>query len=488
MFRSLRTRNYRLWFFGQTISQSGTWMQSTAQSWLVWTLTHNAFYLGITMALQFLPVLAFGLIGGLVADRFDKRHVLLATQTAFTVQATVLFALVASGAVRLWMVWVLALVYGFINVVDNPSRQSFAVEMVGPDDLTNAVGLNSVIVNASRIVGPAVAGLLIATAGMSWAFLANAVSFAAVIAALWAMRASELHRRPPVGRAKGQIRAGLRYSWHDWELRVPLLMMAVIGTLAYNFSVVLPLYAGDLFHRGGGTLGALMTAMGVGALAGALVIASRRRPSYQLLVGVALAFGALIIAVASAPSLIFAFILLVPMGVFSIMFIATANALLQLHSTGAMRGRVMALWAMVFLGSTPIGSPLIGFIAAHFGVRIALGIGGVATLLISLWAGYELRRIRNGKRADLAAADELEQPSGELDEPIGERNAGVPELTGAPAAVALDDPTAAAEIEATTSVAGGDSAFTSDAPATADDALSAAIAADARARSFSRGR
>jgi len=485
MFRSLRTRNYRLWFFGQTVSQSGTWMQSTAQSWLVWELTHNAFYLGITMALQFLPVLVFGLVGGLVADRFDKRHVLLATQTAFTVQATVLFALVASGAVRLWMVWALALLYGFINVVDNPSRQSFAVEMVGPDDLTNAVGLNSVIVNASRIVGPAIAGLLIATAGMSWAFLANAVSFAAVIGALYAMRASELHRRPPVARAKGQIRAGLRYSWHDWELRVPLLMMAVIGTLAYNFSVILPLYAGDLFHRGGGTLGALMAAMGVGALAGALVIASRRRPSYQLLVGVTLAFGALIMAVASAPSLVFALVLLVPMGVFSIMFIATANSLLQLHSTGAMRGRVMALWAMVFLGSTPIGSPLIGFIAAHYGVRTALGIGGVATLLIGLWGGFELRRIRNGKRADLAAVDELDAAPLELD--ASEAEVDTATASAGRAAPAVDGLAAAAAIEVT-SIAAGDSAFTSDAPSTADEVLAAAIAADARARSFSRGR
>jgi MFS family permease len=461
MFRSLRTRNYRLWFFGQTISQSGTWMQSTAQVWLVYQLTHhNAFYLGITLALQFLPVLVFGVIGGLVADRFDKRHVLLATQTAFTVQATVLFALVASGAVRLWMVWALALVYGFINVVDNPSRQSFVVEMVGPDDLINAVGLNSVIVNSSRIVGPAVAGLLIAVdhGGTSWAFLVNAVSFAAVIGALYAMRTSELHRRPPVGRAKGQIQAGLRYAWHDWELRVPLLMMAVIGTLAYNFSVILPLYAGDLFHRGGGTLGALMATMGVGALAGGLVIAARGRPSYQLLVGVTLAFGALILAVAAAPSLLFAFLLIVPMGVFSIMFIATANSLLQLHSTGAMRGRVMALWAMVFLGSTPIGAPLIGFIAAHYGVRVALGIGGVATLLIGLWGGFELRRIRNGRRADLAAADEL------------------------------DDLAAADAIEETTAIAAGDSAFTCDAPSTADEALAAAITADARDRSFVRGR
>ena len=366
-------------------------------------LTHNAFYLGITMALQFLPVLAFGLIGGLVADRFDKRRVLLATQTAFTVQAAVLWLVVASGSASLWVVWTLALVYGFINVFDNPSRQSFAVEMAGRDDLANAVGLNSVIVNASRIVGPALAGLLVATAGSSTAavtsgiariFLINAVSFVAVIGALAAMRPAELHRRPPVRAAKGQIRAGLRYAWDAWELRVPLVMMAVMGTLAYNFSVILPLYAADVFGRGGGTLGALMTAMGIGALAGALVIASRQRPSYRLLVAVTLAFGLLILTVAAAPTLPVALILLVPMGAASIMFIATANSLLQLSSSGAMRGRVMALWAMVFLGSTPIGATLIGFLAGHYGARFALGIGGVATIVVSVWAAFELRRIR----------------------------------------------------------------------------------------------
>jgi len=326
MFRSLRTRNYRLWFFGQAVSQSGTWMQSVAQGWLVLKLTGNAFDLGVTAALQFAPVLLFGTFGGLVADRFDKRKVLLVTQTAFTAQATVLWLLVASGSVRLWMVWTMALVYGFINVIDNPSRQSFAVEMVGPDALVNAVGLNSVVVNSSRIVGPALAGILIATAGMSWAFLANAVSFAAVIGALYAMRPSELHRRPPVRRAKGQIRAGMRYAWQAWELRVPLLMMAVIGTLAYNFSVLLPLYAHDVFHRGAGTYSALTVAMGVGALAGGLVVASRRRPSYQLLVAVSLAFGVLILAVAVAPTLPLLLVLLALMGAASLMFTPCAGA------------------------------------------------------------------------------------------------------------------------------------------------------------------
>jgi len=399
MFRSLRTRNYRLWFFGQTVSQSGSWMQSVAQYWLVLELTHSAFDLGITAALQFAPVLLFGTIGGLVADRFDKRKVLLVTQTAFTAQATVLWLLVASGSVRLWMVWTLALVYGFINVLDNPSRQSFAVEMAGPDDLANAVSLNSVTANMSRIVGPALAGILIATAGMSWAFLVNAVSFAAVIGALYAMRPAELHRRPPVRRAKGQIRAGLRYAWRAWELRVPLLMMAVIGMLAYNFNVLLPLFAHDVFHRGAGTYSASTVAMGIGALAGGLVIASRRRPSHRLLVAVSLAFGVLILAVAVAPTLPLCLALLVPMGGASVMFIATANTLLQLNSSGAMRGRVMALWAMVFLGSTPIGAPLIGFLAGHYGARFALGVGGVATLLSAIWAGFALRRIRNTRAA-----------------------------------------------------------------------------------------
>jgi len=275
--------------------------------------------------------------------------------------------------------------------------------MAGPDDLTNAVSLNSVVVNVSRIIGPALAGVAIATVGLSWAFLANAISFLAVIGALFAMRSAELHRRPPVARAKGQIRAGLRYAWAAWELRVPLLMMAVIGTLAYNFNVLLPLFAHDVFHRGAGTYSALTVAMGIGALSGGLVIASRRRPSHRLLVLVSLAFGVLILAVAAAPTLLVCIGLLVLMGAASVMFIATANSLLQLNSSGAMRGRVMSLWAIVFLGSTPIGAPLIGFFAEHYGARFALAVGGVATLLIAVWAGFELRRIRDDRR--LAAED-----------------------------------------------------------------------------------
>ncbi len=399
-FRSLRVRNYRLWFFGQTVSQTGTWMQATAQGWLVWTLTHSALDLGLTAALQFLPVLLLGTAGGVIADRFDKRKVLLVTQTAFTVQAAAMWAVVATGVVQLWMVWALALTMGLINAADNPSRQSFAVEMVGRDDLANAVGLNSVIVNASRLVGPAVAGLLMATAGLSSTFLINAVSFGAVIGGLAAMRPRELHRGTPVARAKGQIRDGLRYAWGKWELRVPLLMMAVMGTLAYNFNVILPLFAGAVFHRGGGTLGALMAAMGGGALVGALFTASRRKPGYRLLTIVVLLFGASIVAVAFAPALPVMLVLLVPMGAASVTFIATANTLLQLHSTAAMRGRVMALWAIVFLGSTPIGAPLTGYLAGHLGARTTLALAGVAAILTGIGAAFALRATRDRLRRE----------------------------------------------------------------------------------------
>jgi MFS family permease len=401
LFASLNTRNYRLWFFGQSVSQCGTWMQAVAQNALVLFQLHgSALDLGVTAALQFGPVLVLGPVGGLLADRLDKRRLLLFTQAAFTLQALALGALVVGGVVELWMVWALALLMGVINALDNPARQSFVVEMVGPKDLANAVGLNSVVVNSSRMVGPAIAGLLIVTLGIAWTFLLNALSFIAVLAALYAMRSEDLHHSPRVAPEKGQIRAGLRYAWGAWELRVPLLMMAVIGTLAYNFTIILPLLA-DLFARGAGTYSGLMTAMGIGALLGALTAAARRRPSYRQLVLVAFAFGVCMLAVALAPTLSTLSMLLVPMGAASVLFISTGNSLLQLNSSTAMRGRVMALWVMVFLGSTPIGGPFTGFVASHFGVRFAMGLGAVATLVVALAAALVLYRIRARGRAIL---------------------------------------------------------------------------------------
>ena len=422
-FRSLRVRNFRLWFIGQTISLSGTWMQTTGQAWLVYRLTQSAWALGLTAALQFLPVLVFGAYGGVVADRLDKRRVLIVTQVLFLVQALALFLVVVTGVVDLWMVWGLALALGLVNVFDGPARQSFAIEMVGSDDLANAVGLNSVIVNSSRIVGPAIAGVLLVLAdqvsGLAWIFLINAATFAAVLAALALMRPEELHRPERLRAARGQVREGLRYVWGKWELRVPLLMMAVIGALAFNFNVLLPLLSGEVFHRGTGSTGAggyglLLTVMGVGALAGSLGVASRRRPRYRLLMLVTFAFGICSLGIALAPTFAVALVLVVPMGAASVAFIALDNTLVQLHSESQMRGRVMALFAIVFLGSTPIGAPVAGVVAEHFGARVAVGMGAVATLLAAAYGTAALRRIRAEERRE-----ELEGGA------PGERDAGV---------------------------------------------------------------
>jgi MFS family permease len=399
-FRSLHVRNYRLYFVAQIISMSGTWMQSVAQGWLVLHLVGGghpgraAAMLSITVALQFGPVLVLGPWGGLFADRADKRKLLLATQTTMTVLAAALGLVTFAGVVQLWMVFVVAALMGVTNSLDNPARQSFVFEMVGPDDLANAVGLNSVIVNGSRVVGPALAGILIARAGLTWCFLGNAASFLFVIAALLLMRPSELHRGRPVSRKKGQLRAGFSYVWHNPALRLPLVVMAVVGTLGYNFSVLMPLMARYAFHRGGGTYAALATAMGVGALVGGLFAAARARPTARLLVASTAGFGVLSVVAAFAPTVPLEIATLLVMGAFSVVFVSTTNSLLQLNAEPAMRGRVMALWAMVFLGSTPLGSLFAGTIAASFGPRAAFAAGGAITVLTGAVGAGVVRRRR----------------------------------------------------------------------------------------------
>jgi len=402
-FRSLRGRNFRLYFVSQTVSMSGTWMQSVAQGWLVLRLSGSAFVLGVTVALQFGPVLVLGPWGGAVADRADKRKLLLFTQSVATVLALVLGLVTLTGVVRIWMVLVLATITGCMMAIDSPARQAFVFEMVGADDLANAVGLNAVIVNSSRIIGPALAAVLIATVGLAPCFLVNSASFLVVIAALAAMRPGELHRAAPVARAKGQVRAGLAYVRRTPELLVPLAMMAVVSTLGYNFAVLLPLLARFTFQRGGGTYGALTTAMGIGALAGALLAASRTRPTFRLLVVATLAFGVFSVGTAAAPTLALVLAVLVPMGAAAVLFVSTTNSLLQLNSEPAMRGRVMALWGVVFFGSTPLGGPLAGLLAGWFGPRFALAFGGLATLVTGIAAWYGLRRrtaARDRARAD----------------------------------------------------------------------------------------
>lgn len=393
-FRSLRNHNYRLYFFSQIVSMSGTWMQSVAQNWLVLSLTGSAVALGITVGLQFGPVLVFGAWGGTLADRVDKRKLIMVTQALAALLALVLGLLVVTHVVNVWMIWALAALTGTTTAIAMPSLQSFLYDMVGPDDVANAVGLNSVVINSSRIIGPAIGGVLIAGAGVAPCFFLNAASFGAVITALALMRTAELRRTEPAPREPGQVRAGLRYAWRTPTLRTPLVMLAVISTLAYNYSVVLPLLTRDVWGRGGGSYGVLTTAMGVGALAGALLLASRAQPSRRLLGAGAFAFGVVTVALALAPGYYAGLALLVAIGAAAVLFTSTSNALLQLNSADAMRGRVMALWSIVFLGSTPAGGLITGFLARGLGVRWAIAVGGVATLVTAAAGALALRRSR----------------------------------------------------------------------------------------------
>ena len=379
-FSSLKIRNYRLYFFGQAVSLSGTWMQTIAQSWLVLKITGSGTALGLMTALQFLPILLFGAWGGVIADRFSKRRILFITQSVSGLLALILGVLVAADAVQLWMVGVLAFCLGLVNAVDNPTRQTFILEMVEEDHFPNAVSLNSTQVNLARVAGPAIGGVLIATIGLAWCFLVNAFSYVAVLGALWLMRRDELFSPPPQAAKKGRLREGFRYVWKTPLVRDTLIMMALIGTLSYEFVVILPLFAEFTFHRGAAGYAALMSAMGAGSAAGGLFTAHRKKRSAAMLVNAALLFGAVMLVAAVAPTFAFAIAAMALVGFFSINFLSLGNVLLQLESKPAMRGRVMALWAVAFLGSTPIGGPIIGWIGEHIGPRWGLAVGGIAAI------------------------------------------------------------------------------------------------------------
>jgi MFS family permease len=416
-FRSLHVRNYRLYFTAQLISVSGTWMQTIAQAWLVLRLSGSGVDLGIVTGLQFLPMLLLGPFGGLAADRFDKRRLLYVTQTAGGLLALTLGVLDVTHLVQLWQIYVLATLLGVVTLFDNPARQTFVMEMVGRDDLPNAVSLNTVVMNASRVIGPAIGGVVIVLVGLEACFFVNAASYVAVLVALSLMRASELHPTEPVARAKRQIRDGLSYVWHEPPLRNTLLAMAVIGIFAYNFQVTLALLAKTTFHGGAGTYSVLTSCMGAGAVVGGLLAAHRARPTPRLLHTLALVFGLLLAAVALAPTLGLAAVLLVVMGAASIGFIATANASLQLRADPSMRGRVMALYAMAFLGSTPIGAPLMGAIAQWSSPRVAMMVGGIATVLAAgllTWRHGATGRsdaatdVAAGRAAEVRAVEDVE--------------------------------------------------------------------------------
>jgi MFS family permease len=383
---SLSVPNYRRYFAGQVISLSGNWMQTVAEMWLVVQLTGSGVSVGLTAGLQFLPVLLFGAFGGVLADRHDKRRLLTITQTLLALPALTLWILTASGNIEIWMVYALVLARGAVNAVDNPARQSFVSEIVGGERVVNAVSLNSVIVHTARIVGPALAGTLIAVIGVSPCFLVNALSFGAMLIALRTMDPAQLQRVRRVERAKGQIRAAVREVRRRPELRIPLGMMVVVGTLAFNFQVLLPLLARFTWHGSASTYAALTVAMGLGSVSGALASGARNRVSPRLLVGSALAFGVIELAVAAAPSLPFQVLLLVALGAVSVTFAASINSSLQIAVEPAMRGRVMALYSVVFLGSTPIGAPLVGWLAEIGGPRSGLVLGAVAALITGLVA------------------------------------------------------------------------------------------------------
>ena len=384
-FRALHNRNYRLFFFGQMASLIGTWMQTVALGWLVYEMTKSPTQIGLITAVQFVPTLLGSIHGGLIADRFDKRSILVGTQVAFAVQAGVLTGLAVAHATSLGVLYALAIVQGCISTIDNPTRQAFVAEMVGMDELTNAVGLNSAMFNMARILGPAIGGVLIDWVGTTTCFAINTVSFVAVIGGLLAMRPTELYAVPRASRDKGALRAGLRYAWEEPTLRLVLGMILVIGTLAMNFQVVLPVVAKAVFHGTAGTYGFLSAVMGLGSLGGALVAASRARPTPRLLAASAAAFGVAMLLDAVAPTLGFELAALALTGATSITFMATANATLQLTSRPEMRGRVMAIYMLFFLGSTPIGGPIVGWIGQEWSARWSLAVGGVACLVAALW-------------------------------------------------------------------------------------------------------
>ncbi len=393
-FDSLAVPNYRRYFAGQLISLSGTWMQTVAAIWLILTLTGSGVAVGLTTALQFLPMLLLGAWGGVLADRIPRRRLLIATQALMAIPAVGLFVVTAAGVVAPWMVFLAVFAMGSVNAIDHPARQSFVFEMVGPDRIVNAVSLNSVVVQMARIAGPALAGLLIAGFGVVPCFALNVLTFVVMIVALWGMDPRGLHAEPAVPREPGAIRAGLRYVRATPELAVPLALMALVGTLGFNFQVVLPLLAKFSFDGDASTYAAMVSAMAIGSIGGALVNGAHGRTGPRLIAGGALAFGLLALLSAAMPALALELVALTLLGAAAVTFAATINSSLQLAVEPQMRGRVMALYSVVFLGSTPIGGPLAGWLAQTYNPRAALLLAAISGLAAAAAAHISFARLR----------------------------------------------------------------------------------------------
>jgi MFS family permease len=392
-FASLSIPNYRRFFVGQLVSLSGNWMQTVAEMWLILTLTGSGVAVGVTTALQFLPMLVFGAFGGLIADRVPKRRLLILTQALHMIAPLIMLTLALEGVLVPWMVFSLVFLRGCVNAVDYPTRQAFVMEMVGSDRVVNAVSLNSVLVHSARITGPAIAGVLIATVGVEPCFALNAASFAVMIAALATMRTEDLEPSEVAEAGPGAIRAALRYVRSTPDLWIPLGLMAAVGTLGYNFQVVLPLLARFTFDGGAGAYAALLVAMGIGAVVGALVNGARNTVTPWLLAAASIGFGTVALLAAGAPTLALELVALAPLGAASVTLAASINSSLQLASKPEMRGRVMALYSIVFLGSTPIGGPLSGWLAQTIDPRAALVMAGIAGITAGLIARTAFARV-----------------------------------------------------------------------------------------------
>ena len=391
-FASLRIRNFKLFFAGQSISQIGTWLSMVAQTLLVLELTKSGLALGVLTAAQFGPVLVFGAWAGVVADRSDKRRLLLTVQSLAMLQSFAMAALAFMGSPPLVAIYLVALAGGFVTAFDNPARRSFVVEMVPETMVNNAVSLNSALMTGSRVIGPALAGLLVTTVGFGWTFLIDGLSYLAVLAGLAMMRSSELRAAPPVARAKGQVRAGLRYARSVPQLWMPLVMMAVIGTFAFNFQVVFPLFVTEDLGGTDSTFTLLFSCLSLGSLVGALAVARRTSTTVRRVAWTAVGFGVAMVLIGLAPTTAVAFVLAPLLGAASIAFMTASTALVQTEADPSMRGRVLALQAMVFLGSTPIGGPIVGWVTEHFGARYAVGVGALACLGAGAWGLWSARR------------------------------------------------------------------------------------------------
>ncbi|MEO6651315.1 MAG: MFS transporter [Ilumatobacteraceae bacterium] len=391
-FASLRFRNYRLYFISQIISFSGTWMQSIALSWLVLQLTGSGTALGTVLAMQFLPTLLLAPLGGVLADRFEKRRLIIGTQSAAGLLALALGVLTLSGVVELWMVYALAAGFGTVTALDNPSRQTFVMEMVGEADVSNAVTLNSVVVNAARVIGPAIAGVVIAVFGVGECFVFNAVSYLAVVIAMFLVRQEQLHPAARSARAPRQVRDGFRYAWSQPALRSTIVMLVLIGTFTFEFSTTLPMLAEFTFAAGPTGLAIMTALMGGGAVIGGLVVAAAGPPTASRLVAVAVGFGTAVALIAVMPTIGLVYVFMPFVGVASVATISLSNATLQLHSDPKFRGRVMSLFSMSLIGSTPIGGPLVGFLGDHASPRVALLVGAAGAFAAAAYGYVHLVR------------------------------------------------------------------------------------------------